>query len=90
VKTVIIFTLFAFIGVNCFSGELNDTKTIERKISQTSEVDTATFAGGCFWCVEAPFEKYHGIIDVISGYAGGPEENPIYNEVASGKNLILM
>ena len=36
-------------------------------ISQTSELDTATFAGGCFWCVEAPFEHYHGIVDVISG-----------------------
>jgi len=81
-KTLIIFTLFMFIGVNCFSGEPNETKIFERKISQTSKVDTATFAGGCFWCVEAPFEKYHGIIDVVSGYAGGPEKNPTYKDLS--------
>jgi peptide methionine sulfoxide reductase msrA/msrB len=84
-KTLIIFILFIIIGVNCFSSEPDDTKIFERKISQTSEIDTATFAGGCFWCVEAPFEKYHGVIDVVSGYAGGPEKSPTYKEVAGGK-----
>jgi len=84
-KTLIIFTVFAFVGVNCFSGEMDDTKTFARKISQTSELDTATFAGGCFWCVEAPYEKYHGIVDVVSGYAGGPEKDPSYKEVAGGQ-----
>jgi peptide methionine sulfoxide reductase msrA/msrB len=45
----------------------------------------ATFAGGCFWCVEAPFEGIDGVISVVSGYAGGKEKNPTYGEVASGK-----
>jgi peptide methionine sulfoxide reductase msrA/msrB len=85
VKTLIIFTLFVFIGVNCFSSESKNSETFERKISQTSEIDTATFAGGCFWCVEAPYEKYHGIVDVVSGYAGGPEKDPSYKEVAGGQ-----
>lgn len=84
-KMFIIFLLFAFFGVNCFSGEPDDSKTFVRKITQTSELDTATFAGGCFWCVEAPFEKYHGIVDVVSGYAGGPEKNPTYKQVAGGQ-----
>ncbi|RAI90231.1 peptide-methionine (S)-S-oxide reductase MsrA [Algoriphagus yeomjeoni] len=49
------------------------------------ETEVATFAGGCFWCVEAPFEGIDGVITVISGYAGGKEKNPTYGEVSSGK-----
>jgi peptide methionine sulfoxide reductase msrA/msrB len=45
----------------------------------------ATFAGGCFWCVEADFEKVDGVVKVVSGYTGGLEENPSYKEVSSGK-----
>ncbi|MDA2926404.1 peptide-methionine (S)-S-oxide reductase MsrA [Acidobacteria bacterium AH-259-G07] len=45
----------------------------------------ATFAGGCFWCVEADLEKAAGVAEVISGYAGGDESNPTYQEVSSGK-----
>ena len=45
----------------------------------------ATFAGGCFWCVEAPFEDLDGVISVVSGYAGGKEKNPTYGDVAGGK-----
>ena len=47
-------------------------------------VKVATFAGGCFWCMEPPFEKLPGVYSVVSGYAGGPEVNPTYKEVASG------
>ncbi len=45
----------------------------------------AVFAGGCFWCMEPPFEKADGVISVVSGYAGGKERNPTYKQVASGK-----
>jgi peptide methionine sulfoxide reductase msrA/msrB len=45
----------------------------------------ATFAGGCFWCVEADFEKLPGVVEVISGYTGGDKENPTYEEVSSGR-----
>lgn len=44
----------------------------------------ATFAGGCFWCMESPFEKLKGVIDVVSGYTGGRKENPNYKEVSTG------
>ena len=44
----------------------------------------ATFAGGCFWCIEADFEKVPGVLKVISGYTGGTKENPTYEEVSSG------
>ncbi|MHB9093492.1 MAG: peptide-methionine (S)-S-oxide reductase MsrA [Eubacteriales bacterium] len=45
----------------------------------------ATFAGGCFWCMVAPFEKTPGVIKVVSGYTGGTTENPTYEAVCSGK-----
>ncbi len=44
----------------------------------------ATFAGGCFWCMESPFEKLDGVIHVVSGYTGGHKENPKYKEVSAG------
>ncbi|AQY50529.1 eptide methionine sulfoxide reductase MsrA/MsrB [Listeria weihenstephanensis FSL R9-0317] len=44
----------------------------------------AIFAGGCFWCMEPPFEKLKGVNDVISGYTGGKTLNPTYDEVSSG------
>lgn len=45
----------------------------------------ATFAGGCFWCVESTFEKLDGVSEVISGYTGGHTENPTYREVSGGR-----
>jgi peptide methionine sulfoxide reductase msrA/msrB len=54
-------------------------------MSETHEdLRTATFAGGCFWCSEADFEKSEGVIEVISGYSGGHEEDPSYEEVVAG------
>ena len=44
----------------------------------------ATFAGGCFWCMESPFEKMEGVISVVSGYTDGHKEDPIYEEVSAG------
>ncbi|MEK7573407.1 MAG: peptide-methionine (S)-S-oxide reductase MsrA [Patescibacteria group bacterium] len=46
--------------------------------------ETATFAGGCFWCTEAVFKRLKGVEKVISGYAGGDVENPNYEQVSGG------
>lgn len=46
--------------------------------------ETATFAGGCFWCIEAAFKELAGVTEVTSGYCGGTTENPTYEEVCSG------
>ena len=48
------------------------------------DVAAATFAGGCFWCMEPPFDKLDGVISTTAGYAGGAERNPTYRDVASG------
>ena len=45
----------------------------------------ATFAGGCFWCMEPPFDKLPGVISTTSGYIGGHKSNPTYDEVSSGR-----
>ena len=49
-----------------------------------SKFSKATFAGGCFWCVESDFEKHDGVVEAISGYAGGHMDNPTYEQVCSG------
>jgi peptide-methionine (S)-S-oxide reductase len=49
-----------------------------------ARTSTAIFSGGCFWCVEADFEKLHGVIDVVSGYTGGTIANPTYEQVGHG------
>jgi len=49
------------------------------------EMEKATFAGGCFWCMEPPFDKLDGVISTTVGYAGGKEKDPTYENVASGK-----
>ena len=62
-----------------------------RKISEYidgkdySAYKVATFAGGCFWCTEASFERINGVVDVISGYSGGKESYPTYKEVSYGR-----
>ena len=53
---------------------------------QTAMADEkrAIFAGGCFWCMEPPFENEKGVIDVSAGYTGGTTENPTYKEIGTG------
>ena len=46
--------------------------------------DIATFAGGCFWCVESDFDKVEGVISTVSGFMGGKTANPNYNQVTAG------
>jgi len=53
-------------------------------VGAQEKVEKATFAGGCFWCMESPFEDIKGVIAVDAGYAGGTTENPSYEEVSKG------
>ncbi len=50
----------------------------------TANQRTATFAGGCFWCMEKPFDTLEGVISTTSGYTGGHTDNPTYRQVTSG------
>lgn len=52
---------------------------------QAEDLRKATFAAGCFWCVEAIFDRVPGVTDVVSGYTGGKENDPTYEQVGGGK-----
>ena len=54
------------------------------KVTYSATSATATFAGGCFWCMEPPFEKLAGVQGVVAGYSGGHVRNPSYRQVAGG------
>lgn len=82
-KIPILIAALALIISGCQKSDL----AREGKRDMAGEVSTirqATFAGGCFWCVEADFEKHPGVVNVLSGYTGGLKENPSYEEVSSG------
>lgn len=57
---------------------------MQTRIYAGAQTEKATFAGGCFWCMEPPFEKLDGVAEVISGYTGGKKVNPTYEEVSYG------
>ena len=61
----------------------------EKNEYSIEDYETAIFAGGCFWCMEPPFEKLPGVVDAVSGYTGGSLENPTYEEVSSGNTKHL-
>lgn len=76
-KTVFLFCML-------FTGTLfsqNNTKT--KKMTQT-DFETITLGGGCYWCVEAVYENLKGVKSVVSGFSGGKNANPSYEEVCSG------
>jgi methionine-S-sulfoxide reductase len=63
----------------------NATGDSTKGTASGQKLERATFAGGCFWCMEPPFDKLDGVISTISGYTGGTEKNPTYEQVSSGK-----
>lgn len=55
------------------------------RVVDDTKLETAIFAGGCFWCMEPPFDALKGVESTISGYTGGTEKDPTYAQVSSGK-----
>ncbi len=71
----------------CGNKPTKDNSVVEQSIAQKQDLSglsKAYFASGCFWCVEAIFEEVEGVSEVISGYAGGTEKNPTYEQVSAG------
>lgn len=79
--------LLSLVSTHCRSKEKVE-KGVAEEVKPTSqdlrEYETAYFASGCFWCVEAIFESVKGVKEVVSGYAGGTEANPTYEQVGGG------
>lgn len=64
------------------------TSTMEGAMVETTTQEgsmTATFAGGCFWCIDAPYQEHEGVLDAIAGYSGGTQETAEYSKVARGE-----
>lgn len=75
-----------FIPVSQLEAEgYGEYKKLFAKASSTPALATAVFGGGCFWCMEPPFENLKGVIKVESGYTGGSKPNPTYEEVSTGR-----
>lgn len=83
-RFLIILPVFIMLGVLVYAGdgrnEINKFMTMNVEV----KTDTATLAAGCFWCVEAVFERLEGVLEVVSGYSGGHVNNPSYEEVCTG------
>lgn len=68
-----------------FSSCKNDDKKSITLNNNTMQTEIATFAGGCFWCTEAVYERIKGVVNVTSGYTGGTFKNPTYTEISTGR-----
>ena len=79
-KTIISFVIVMMIGGYLGLSAMESGKEMDK----SKDYSIATFAGGCFWCTEADFEKVPGVVKVVSGYTGGRTKDPTYAEVCAG------
>jgi len=84
VKNIFILFIISLFFI-CFVVLANGQDKTIMKNEEEIKMEKATFAGGCFWCMESPFEELNGVTEVIAGYTGGHKENPTYEEVSTGK-----
>ena len=81
-RTLLALTLL--LPVACQAKDLTQAPPVPPDTKLAGGLQLATFAGGCFWCMEGPFEKLEGVVSVVSGFTDGPEPNPTYSQVSSG------
>ena len=84
-NTAIIILSLLFFACAAENSNSEKSSTESQPIQNTAAIDTAYFAGGCFWCVEASFDQIKGIKEAVSGYSGGEERDPSYKEVSYGR-----
>ncbi len=78
------FSKQALFFINIIFITASSTAFAENSESKSSITETAIFAGGCFWCMEPPFDKLDGVISTTSGYISGHQKNPTYKQVSAG------
>lgn len=86
-KTLLIW-LSALLYFGCTQAGTQNGKTVMKELDAKvakGELEVATLAGGCFWCVEAIYEDVRGVVQAVSGYSGGHVPNPSYREVTTGE-----
>jgi peptide-methionine (S)-S-oxide reductase len=85
-KRVTVLFLPFFMLISFASCGQKQHKVVPKKVQKDlSKYSQATFASGCFWCVEAVFESVKGVEEAVSGYAGGKEQNPTYEKVGTNR-----
>lgn len=85
---IILLGVLGFTTISCQSKTKSEQKheiIAEVTPKELQQYETAYFASGCFWCVEAIFESVKGVKEVVSGYSGGKEKNPTYEQVGYGR-----
>jgi len=90
---ITLFSLITLVSLSCQSKTKTPAQSKSDPVAQIEKpteaelqkYETAYFASGCFWCVEAIFESVKGVKEAVSGYAGGKEDNPTYQEVSYGR-----
>ena len=83
--TALVIAALALVVVVLLPGKSLNSHEGAKEVMTSAKLDTATFAAGCFWCVEAVFQNLKGVSSVVSGYSGGAAVNPTYEEVCSGR-----
>lgn len=76
--------LFSVLTGLLFISPVHAEQPVSNQTGGSDQYQKATFAGGCFWCMEPPFDKLDGVISTTSGYTGGHQKNPTYQEVSAG------
>ncbi len=89
-KSIFLIVIVILIGLVLLGFQKSSDKNVKQDEKSTlmkaefKNLKSATFAGGCFWCVESDFEKVNGVVEAVSGYTGGQKPNPTYQEVSAG------
>ncbi|PHR26036.1 MAG: peptide-methionine (S)-S-oxide reductase [Fluviicola sp.] len=81
--------LISFSMMSCAQSDMSNSEHDSNSSEMNQSLDslqTAYFASGCFWCVEAVFESVKGVQEAVSGYSGGASKNPTYKEICTGKS----
>ena len=83
-KQLLAFILSTATVLAPFANSADKVKTDPAPATQSATLERVTFGGGCFWCLEAVFQRLNGVKSVASGYAGGKVKNPTYDQVCEG------
>ncbi len=83
-KRLALLFVFALFAACVFTAASSSAQETGKPDAGDKKYEKATFAGGCFWCIEPPFDKLDGVIETIAGYTGGTVKNPTYEQVSTG------
>ena len=81
---IVVLLLIPLILIGCRAVSADIPENTQVKVDKNTVLEKATLAGGCFWCLEGPFEKLPGVVEVSAGYTGGHTKNPTYEAVCTG------